>query len=150
MVPGQSRYRQADLRARPDLLLSVRFSGGYTGYYGLSQVIHHLSCIASQAIADMVHYYLQLLTQRNEASPTVYNAARIFENFCYQNKDSLSAGIIVAGWDDELGPSVYNIPVGGGLYRQPWAIGGMLTTCTLSNQMLTPTRVWFNLCVRIL
>lgn len=34
------------------------------------------------------------------------------------------AGIIVAGWDKEVGPSVYNIPLGGGLFRQPWAIGG--------------------------
>lgn len=44
---------------------------------------------------------------------------------CYQNKDQLSAGIIVAGWDKEVGPSVYNIPLGGGLFRQPWAIGGV-------------------------
>jgi len=55
----------------------------------------------------------------------VHNAARIFEKFCYENKDALSAGIIVAGWDDEEGASVYNIPLGGGLFRQPWAIGGM-------------------------
>lgn len=30
----------------------------------------------------------------------------------------------MAGWDSEVGPSVYNIPLGGGLFRQPWAIGG--------------------------
>lgn len=36
----------------------------------------------------------------------------------------MSAGIIVAGWDNEVGPSVYNIPLGGGLFRQPWSIGG--------------------------
>lgn len=48
---------------------------------------------------------------------------------CYQNKDALSAGIIVAGWDKEVGPSVYNIPLGGGMFRQPWAIGGELTCC---------------------
>ncbi len=40
----------------------------------------------------------------------------------------LSAGIIVAGWDKEVGPSVYNIPLGGGLFRQPWAIGGSGST----------------------
>ena len=56
--------------------------------------------------------------------PTVQTAAKLFEKLCYENKDQLSAGIIVAGWDKEVGPSVYNIPVGGGLFRQPWAIGG--------------------------
>ena len=42
----------------------------------------------------------------------------------YDNKDALSANIIIAGWDKEVGPSVYNVPLGGGLFRQPWAIGG--------------------------
>jgi 20S proteasome subunit beta 1 len=31
-------------------------------------------------------------------------------------------------WDAENGPSVYNIPLGGGLFRQPWAIGGSGST----------------------
>ena len=56
--------------------------------------------------------------------PTVATAAAAFEKLCYDNKDQLSAGIIVAGWDSEVGPSVYNIPLGGGLFQQPWAIGG--------------------------
>jgi 20S proteasome subunit beta 1 len=56
--------------------------------------------------------------------PSVATAAATFEKLCYENKDRLSAGIIVAGWDNEVGPSVYNIPLGGGLFRQPWAIGG--------------------------
>lgn len=54
----------------------------------------------------------------------MHTAASLFQKFCYENKDGLSAGIIVAGWDKEVGPSVYNIPLGGGLFRQPWAIGG--------------------------
>lgn len=57
--------------------------------------------------------------------PTVLTAAAIMEKMCYQNKDQLSAGIIVAGWDKNHGPGVYNIPLGGGLFRQPWAIGGL-------------------------
>jgi 20S proteasome subunit beta 1 len=58
----------------------------------------------------------------------VHIAATLFESICYANKDALSAGIIVAGWDKEVGPSVYNIPLGGGLFRQPWAIGGSGST----------------------
>lgn len=56
--------------------------------------------------------------------PSVHSAASIFQKLCYENKDKLSAGIIVAGWDKEEGSSVYSIPVGGGLFKQPWAIGG--------------------------
>lgn len=56
--------------------------------------------------------------------PPVNTVAGIFQSLCYGNKDQLSAGIIVGGWDKEAGPSVYNIPVGGGMFRQPWAIGG--------------------------
>ena len=43
----------------------------------------------------------------------------------------------MAGWDKEVGPSVYNIPLGGGLFRQPWAIGG---TTTFPYPELTLTR----------
>lgn len=88
----------------------------------------------------MVHYSLQLfsyvlgslwirislmnLRQHWGKAPSVASAANIFQKVCYDNKDALSAGIIVAGWDAEEGGSVYNIPLGGGLFRQPWAIGG--------------------------
>jgi len=67
----------------------------------------------------------------------VHTAASVFQKLCYENKDALSAGIIVAGWDNEVGPSVYNIPVGGGLFRQPWAIGGSFPTFSPSCLALT-------------
>jgi 20S proteasome subunit beta 1 len=56
--------------------------------------------------------------------PSVHTAAALFQKLCYENKDDLSASIIVAGWDQATGPSVFTIPVGGGIFRQPWAIGG--------------------------
>lgn len=62
--------------------------------------------------------------QINGERPPVHTAATMFQKVCYENKDQLSAGIIVGGWDKEEGPSVYNIPLGGGIFRQPWAIGG--------------------------
>ncbi|CAG7847619.1 Proteasome subunit beta type-6; AltName: Full=Differentiation-associated proteasome subunit 1; Short=DAPS-1; Flags: Precursor [Serendipita indica DSM 11827] len=130
--------------------MAVQFDGGVvigadsrttSGSYIVNRVTDKLTCVHdliyccrsgsaadTQAIADLVHYYLQVLTQQNGEVPTVHNAARIFEKFCYENKDALSAGIIVAGWDKEEGPSVYNIPLGGGLFRQPWAIGGSGST----------------------
>ncbi|KAI0347362.1 20S proteasome subunit [Trametopsis cervina] len=86
------------------------------------------SAADTQAVADNVHYALQYLAQSTGAPPTVAVAANYFQKMCYDNKDALSAGIIVAGWDKEVGPSVYNIPLGGGLFRQPWAIGGSGST----------------------
>ena len=68
------------------------------------------------------------LRQMSGSPPPVHTAATMFQKLCYDNKDGLSAGIIVAGWDKEAGPSVYNIPLGGGLFRQPWAIGGSGST----------------------
>ncbi|KAJ7068130.1 nucleophile aminohydrolase [Mycena amicta] len=86
------------------------------------------SAADTQAVADIVHYYLQMYSQTSGSPPPVHTAASLFQKLCYENKDNLSAGIIVAGWDKEIGPSVYNIPLGGGLFRQPWAIGGSGST----------------------
>lgn len=83
---------------------------------------------SKQAVADIVHYWLQMYAQQMGSPPPVHTAATLFQKLCYENKDQLSAGIIVAGWDKETGPSVYNIPLGGGLFRQPWAIGGSGST----------------------
>ena len=71
---------------------------------------------------------LSFRRQQSGTPPPVHTAATIFQQLCYRNKDQLSAGIIVAGWDKEVGASVYNIPLGGGLFRQPWAIGGSGST----------------------
>ncbi len=56
--------------------------------------------------------------------PQVYTAATLFRKLCYENKDQVMAGNIVAGWDKYEGGSVYNIPLGGSLHRAPYAIGG--------------------------
>lgn len=55
---------------------------------------------------------------------------------CYQNKDNLSAGIIVAGWDKKDGPSVYNVPLGGSLHRAPFAIGGKYLFLDFCSELL--------------
>ena len=60
--------------------------------------------------------------------PAVKTAATLFQQLCYNNKDNLQAGIICAGWDRHNGGSVYNIPLGGSLIKQPFAIGGSGST----------------------
>jgi 20S proteasome subunit beta 1 len=47
---------------------------------------------------------------------------------CYENKDSLMAGVIVAGWDPVDGGSVYSIPLGGTCLKVPFALSGSGST----------------------
>lgn len=82
------------------------------------------SAADTQAIADYVKYYLDMHEIEKEERSTVKTAARVFQQMCYGNRDSLSAGIICAGWDKERGGCVYSIPLGGMLVRQPFTIGG--------------------------
>ena len=46
------------------------------------------------------------------------------QRFCYDYKDRISAGVIVAGWDPVEGGSVYSIPMGGTCLKVPFALGG--------------------------
>ncbi len=61
-------------------------------------------------------------------SPRVDTCANITRKICYSNKDKLMAGIIVAGWDPYKGGQVFEIPLGGTLMAQPYAIGGSGST----------------------
>ncbi len=81
------------------------------------------SAADTQAVADIVTYYMSMFSVEH-GQPSVHTAAHMFQEMIYQNKDRLSAGIIVAGWDKKNGGSVWNVPLGGGLFQQPWAIGG--------------------------
>jgi 20S proteasome subunit beta 1 len=60
--------------------------------------------------------------------PTVQVAASIFQELCYSNKEQLSAGLIIGGWDELAGPEVYHIPAGGSLHKQEFSIGGSGST----------------------
>ena len=50
------------------------------------------------------------------------------QKICYNNKDALMAGLICAGWDPYDGGQVYEIPLGGTLMKQKFAIGGSGST----------------------
>ncbi|KAJ1032752.1 hypothetical protein NDA16_000773 [Ustilago loliicola] len=86
------------------------------------------SAADTQAIADIVTYYLDMYAVESGAPPQTKVAANLFQEIVYQNKDRLSAGIIVAGWDKKDGGRVFNVPLGGGVFEQPWAIGGSGST----------------------
>lgn len=60
--------------------------------------------------------------------PAVKTAASLVRGLCYDNKDKLLAGMIIAGWDPIEGGSVYEIPLGGTVMKQKFAIGGSGST----------------------
>ena len=86
------------------------------------------SAADTQALADIVAYHLQLYAVTQEMQPPTSVAASLFNELIYHNKDRLTAGIIVAGWDKQHGGRVYNVPLGGGMFQQPWAVGGSGST----------------------
>ena len=126
--------------------MAVEFDGGViigadsrssTGTYvanratdKLSKVHERIYCCRSgssadtQAIVDYVRHFLDSHAVEVDRLPTVKTAAHMFKGLVYRNKDYLSASIIVAGWDEARGGSVYSIPLGGALVKQPYAIGG--------------------------
>lgn len=100
----------------------------------LTQVSDTIWCCRSgsaadtQAVADIVQYHLGLYDVTNEGGPTTQVAASLFQELCYANKDSLSAGIIVAGYDKRNGGQVFSIPLGGSLHKQAYSIAGSGST----------------------
>jgi hypothetical protein len=125
LCTGEPSNRQADPPPRSYLLLPLWFSSRHAGPRRCSPLQP-----ATTYVRPLSQYYLAASSYCSSCrqtwghAPSVSSAANIFQKVCYDNKDALSAGIIVAGWDAEEGGSVYNIPLGGGLFRQPWAIGG--------------------------
>ena len=60
--------------------------------------------------------------------PRVRTVANLMRKICYNNKDNLMAGLIVGGWDPYEGGQVYEIPLGGTIMKQKFAIGGSGST----------------------
>eukprot|EP00467_Chlorarachnion_reptans_P013865 CAMPEP_0114511226 /NCGR_PEP_ID=MMETSP0109-20121206/14234_1 /TAXON_ID=29199 /ORGANISM="Chlorarachnion reptans, Strain CCCM449" /LENGTH=228 /DNA_ID=CAMNT_0001690639 /DNA_START=81 /DNA_END=767 /DNA_ORIENTATION=+ len=131
-------------------IMAVEFKGGVvvgadsrtsTGSYvanrvsdKLSKVHDRIYCLRSgsaadtQAVADMVAYYLDMHSVEVDTPPAVKTAANLFKMITYNNKDRLLASIICAGWDAKNGGQVYSIPLGGSIVRQPFAVGGSGST----------------------
>eukprot|EP00035_Acanthoeca_spectabilis_P020210 m.431678 g.431678 ORF g.431678 m.431678 type:complete len:225 (-) comp17335_c0_seq1:65-739(-) len=131
-------------------IMAVEFDGGViigadsrttTGSYianrvtdKLTRITDNVYCCRSgsaadtQAVADMVAYHLDFHSVQTGGPPLVETAANVFREICYANRESLSAGIICAGWDAKKGGQVFSIPLGGMCVRQPFSIGGSGST----------------------
>ncbi|KAK7065666.1 Proteasome subunit beta type-6 [Halocaridina rubra] len=100
----------------------------------LTRVTDRIYCCRSgssadtQAVADIVSSHMEILEVKLGEPPLVQVAANTFKEICYNYRDMLMAGIIVAGWDKSKGGQVYTIPLGGMMIRQPMAIGGSGST----------------------
>jgi len=131
-------------------LMAMEFNGGVvigadsrttTGSYianrisdKLTKVTDRIYCCRSgssadtQAITDIVVYHLGFHKVETGEEPLVKSAAVVFKDICYNYRDQMSAGMIVAGWDEREGGQVYAVPIGGMLVRQPVAMGGSGST----------------------
>jgi len=131
-------------------IMAVSFAGGVvmgadsrtsTGVYVANRVSDKISpvhdrifCCRSgsaadtQAVSDIVKYYVSSNAIEMGEAPLVKTAAHLFQDLCYQNKDRLLAGIIIGGWDPKDGASVWALPLGGTLVKQNYAVGGSGST----------------------
>ncbi|KAF6015214.1 Proteasome subunit beta type-1 [Brettanomyces bruxellensis] len=75
------------------------------------------SAADTQAVADMVRYQMDLYQSMNGKEPGTELAASVFQEICYNNKDMLTAGIIIAGYDQKKGGQVFVVPLGGSLHQ---------------------------------
>jgi len=127
-------------------IMAVAFDGGVvmgadsrtsTGSYVANRVSDKITPVAdniyccrsgsaadTQAISDVVRYYLNVHEMESGGPALVKTAAKLFQSIVYANKDRLLAGIICAGYDPIHGGSVYTINLGGSLVKQDYAIGG--------------------------
>ncbi|CAI6341843.1 unnamed protein product [Periconia digitata] len=118
----------ADSRTTTGAYIANRVTDKLTQVHDTIWCCRSGSAADTQAVADIVHYHLGMYGITNDEPPTTQTAAAIFQELCYANKDQLSAGMIIAGYDHRHGGQVYSIPLGGSLHKQSYAIGGSGST----------------------
>lgn len=118
----------ADSRTTSGPYIANRVTDKLTPIHDLIFCCRSGSAADTQAIADIVAANVELDGVQMGGLPLVKKAAEIFRGYCYNYRDQLTAGIIVAGWDPKEGGQVFTIPLGGMLVRQPFSIGGSGST----------------------
>jgi len=118
----------ADSRTTTGAYIANRTSDKITAVHDRIFCCRSGSAADTQAIADYVAWFLDMHGVEIGEDPEVQTAATLFKQLCYQNKNHLLAGIIVGGWDKYNGGCVFNIPLGGSMVRESFAIGGSGST----------------------
>ena len=114
----------ADTRSSMGIYVGNRATDKLTPLHKKIYCCRSGSAADTQALADMVRTQLESHAIQLGRAPTTKSAATLFQRYCYEYKDRLVAGIIVAGYDKQRGGSVYNIPLGGACVEQDFAVSG--------------------------
>jgi len=101
-----------------------RVSDKITAIHDRIYVCRSGSAADTQAISDYVRRFISEHAIDKGTPPTIAATAKLFRTLCYNNKDRLLAGIIIAGVSDAEGGVLYEVPLGGACVKQPFSIGG--------------------------
>merc|ERR1712166_1048736 len=118
----------ADSRTSTGSYIANRASDKLTPISDNVYVCRSGSAADTQALASTVTHYIRQHKLEIGENPEVKTVAKLFNMMNYNNKNRLSAGLIVAGWDRHTRGTVYAIPLGGGLFQQPFTLGGSGST----------------------
>ncbi|XP_036371985.1 proteasome 20S subunit beta 12 [Megalops cyprinoides] len=150
MSISNNEWRSAEV-STGTTIIAVRYDGGVVigsdsrasmgGEYVSSRVINKVvqvhdkifccmsgSLADAQAVTNAVIHKLNFHSMQMGEPPLVQSAASIMREFCYNHRDELSAGFIVAGWDRKRGPQVFEVSLGGMVVEQEFTIGGSGST----------------------
>ena len=118
----------ADSRTSTGTYVANRVSDKITSLHDRICACRSGSAADTQAVSDYVRYFLSSHAVEVGRLPLVKAAANLVRKIVYQNKDALLASMIIAGWDPVEGGQVYEIPLGGTIVKQKFAIGGSGST----------------------
>ncbi|GFT03920.1 proteasome subunit beta type-6 [Nephila pilipes] len=114
----------ADSRTTMGAYVSNRVSDKLTKITDHIYVCRSGSAADTKAISEIVAYRLNMLSMELGEPVSVKTAANDIRQIVYNYRESLSAGMIVAGWDRKHGGQVYCVPLGGMVSREKCCIGG--------------------------
>lgn len=118
----------ADSRTSTGTYVANRVSDKITPIHDFVWTCRSGSAADTQALADYAKYYMDSHSTELNRLPKVKTCANVMRKLAYSNKDRLLAGLIIGGWDPYEGGQIYEIPLGGTLVRQKYAIGGSGST----------------------
>ncbi|PRT53542.1 Proteasome subunit beta type-1 [Wickerhamiella sorbophila] len=118
----------ADSRTSMGSMIANRVTDKLTQIHDKVWCCRSGSAADTQSVSDYVKFFLDQCTYDFGQKPTARIAANLFRELCYRNKAQLTAGIILAGYDEETGGEVYSIPLGGSLHKADYAIAGSGST----------------------
>jgi len=114
----------ADSRTSTGSYVANRVSDKITPVCGNVAVCRSGSAADTQALTDYVKLFVNQHSIELGQDPEVKTVSYLFNKLNYSNKNNLSAGLIVGGWDKYNKGSVWTIPLGGGMVEQPFSLGG--------------------------